>query len=105
MDSTLFIFLEILAFFFFLYGIERDNWQGFLILLSTVLFFALSIASFDIEKSYAFFNETSGAIVQQTFSKYDSTFAYLNSGLGLLSLAIGIIKVIVFKDSNNSMEE
>ena len=100
MDSTFFIFLEILAIFFFLYGIEKDNWQGFLIFLSVALFFALSLASFDIEKSYAFLNQTSGIIQHQTFSSYDSTYGYLNSGLGLLGLAIGLIKVIVFKDSN-----
>jgi hypothetical protein len=100
MDSTFFILLQILAFFFFIYGVEKDGtWKQFLIFVSTVLFFALSLASFNIEHSYAFLNESNGLIVQQTFLSYDSTFGYLNSGLGLLSLAIGFIKVIVFKDS------
>jgi glucan phosphoethanolaminetransferase (alkaline phosphatase superfamily) len=101
MDSTFFIFLELLAVFFFLFGVIREGtWQGFLIFLSTVFFFALSIASFDIEKTYAFLNQGTGEIVKQTFSSYDTTYAYLNSGLGLLSLAIGFIMVIVYRDSD-----
>lgn len=103
MDSIFFILLQLLAFFFFLYGAEKDGtWKQFLIFLSTVLFFALSLASFNIEKSYAFL-DSNGLIIQETFSSYDSTFAYLNSGLGLLSLSIGIIKVIVFKDSKEGL--
>lgn len=104
MDSTLFLFLQIIALSSLLYGIERNDWRGLLIFLSTALFFALSLASFDIEHSYAFLNETSGLVIQQTFSSYEPTYAYFNSGLGLLSLGIGIIKVIVFKDSNKQEE-
>lgn len=98
MDQTLFIFLEILGFFFFLFGIEKDSWECLLIFLSTALFFALSIASFDIERTYVITDAT------VTKSFYDETFAYLNSTMGLLSLGIGFIKSLNYKDSLNPQE-
>lgn len=103
MDSNFFLFLQLLAFFCFFYGIERDTWHGIMIFLSVALFFALSLAAYDIETTYAFLG-TTGEIVQHTSSKIDITYAYLNMGLGLLALSIGIIKLIVYRDSNKNTE-
>lgn len=105
MDHSLFFFLEILAFFWFIYGIERDSWQGLLIFLSAALFLALSLASFDIEKTYVFFNETSGETITTTTQQYSETYGYLNSTMALLSIALGMIKTIHYKSSLNSDTE
>ena len=101
MDHTLFFFLETLAFFWFIYGIERDGWHGLLIFLSSALFLALSLASFDIETTYVFFNETGGATVSTTLQNHDETYAYLNSTLALFSIALGIIKTINYNEKRN----
>lgn len=98
MDLTLYLFLEILAFFFFLYGIERDTWHGLLIFLSVALFFALSLASFNLERNYV----VADAVFTKSF--YDETFGYLNSGMGLLSLGIGFIRTLNYKQSINQIE-
>lgn len=99
MEQTFFLFLQVTAFFFFLYGIERDSWHGLLIFLSSALFLALSIASFDLENTYVLFNQTSGEIAQYTTTEYDSTYAYLNGVMGLFSIALGFIKTIAYKES------
>jgi hypothetical protein len=93
MDLTLYLFLEVLAFFFFIYGIERDTWHGLLIFLSVTFFFALSLASFNLEQNYV----VADAVL--TKSSYDETFGYLNSGMGLISLAIGFIRTLSYKES------
>jgi hypothetical protein len=99
MDQTFFIFLELAAFLIFFYGIERDGWHGLLIFLSAALFLALSIASFDIEKTIVLFNQTSGNIEQYTTTHYDTAYAYLNSIMGLLSIALGLIKTLAYNES------
>src|SRR5574344_1100870 len=99
MEQTFFLFLQITAFFFFLYGIERDSWHGLLIFLSSALFLALSIASFDIEKTYVLFNTSSGEIAQYTITQYDSIFGYLNGVMALFSIALGLIKTIAYQES------
>ncbi|AKB79116.1 hypothetical protein MSHOH_2633 [Methanosarcina horonobensis HB-1 = JCM 15518] len=99
MEQTFFLFLEITAFLIFFYGIERDSWHGLLIFLSSAIFLALSLASFDIEKIYVLFNETSGAIESYSTTQYDSVFGYLNSIMGLFSIALGLIKIIVYRES------
>jgi hypothetical protein len=101
MDSTLFIFLEIVSFSIFFYSLEKDNWQGLLIFLSTALFLPLSLASFDIEKFYAVYNATSGEISQYTITYYDSIYGYLNIIMALFSIAVGYIKTITFKAALN----
>ncbi len=99
MEQTFFLFLQITAFFFFLYGIERDGWHGLLIFFSSALFLALSVASFDIQTTHVLFNETAGEIAQYTTTQYDSTFGYLNGVMGLFSIALGFIKTIAYKES------
>lgn len=100
MDHTFFLFLELSAFAIFFYGIERDNWHGLLIFLSTALFLALSLASFNIEKTDILYNSTSGAIEAFTVSQYDEALGWLNTVLGLLSGSIGIIKTFYFMHSS-----
>lgn len=99
MEQTFFLFLQLSAFLIFFYGIERDGWHGLLIFLSSALFLALSIASFDIEKTYVFLNPTSGEIAQYTTTHYDSTFGYMNTVMGLFSIALGFIKTVAYKES------
>lgn len=101
MDFSLFLFLELLAFFWFLYGIERDSWQGLLIFLSAALFLALSLASFDIEKTYVFLNATGAGTVTTTTTQYSEAYGYLNSTMALFSVALGIIKTIHYKSAMN----
>lgn len=93
MDLTLYLFLELLAFFFFIYGIERDSWHGLLIFLSFTFFLALSLASFNLEQNYVV------ADTVLTKNYYDETYGYLNSGMGLITLSIGIIKTITYKET------
>lgn len=95
MDQTLFIFLELLGVFFFIYSLEKDSWECLLIFLATALFFALSLASFDIEKTFVIGETT------VTKSYFDEAYGYLNSGLGLLTLAIGFIRTLNYKESLN----
>jgi hypothetical protein len=102
MDSTFFLFFETAAFLIFFYSIERDSWQGLLVFLSLALFLALSLASYDITYSDAFFNETSGEIVRNTASSYDIATSFVNEGMALLSLAIGVIKALLYKETYNS---
>jgi hypothetical protein len=99
MEQTFFLFLQITAFFFFLYGIERDSWHGLLIFLSSALFLALSLASFDIQTTHVLFNETSGEIAQYTVTAYDTTYAYINGVMGLFSIALGVIKTVAYKET------
>jgi len=99
MEQTFFLFLQIAAFFFFLYGIERDSWHGLLIFLSSALFLALSLSSFNIENTHVLFNQTSGEIAQYTVTTYDTTYAYLNGVMALFSIALGFIKTIAYKES------
>ncbi len=102
MDSTFFLFFETAAFLIFFYSIERDSWQGLMIFLSMALFLALSLASYDITYSDVFLNETSGEIVRNTASSYDIAISYINEGMALLSLAIGVIKGLLYKETYNS---
>lgn len=87
---------EITALLIFFYSIEKDTYQGLLIFLSTALFLVCSLAAFDIEKTFVLFNQTSGMIESYKATQYDSTIAYLNGGLALLSAATGIIKTLIY---------
>lgn len=99
MEQTFFLFLQITAILIFFYGIERDGWHGLLIFLSSALFLALSLSSFDIEKTYVLFNTSSGEIAQYTTTQYDSTFGYLNGVMALFSIALGFIKTVAYRES------
>lgn len=105
LDFSLFLFLQVSAFLIFFYSIERDSWQGTLIFLSTALFLALSLASFDIEKTTVLYNASSGAIEAYTVSNYDEAYGYLNGFMGLFSGALGFVKVLYYKDSRKEKLE
>lgn len=108
MDHTFFLLFEISALAIFFYCIEKDTYQGLMIFFSTALFLVLSLAAFDLEKTFVLFNSTSGAIESYKVTQYDSTIAYLNGGLALISAAVGIIKTIIYAQTqltNNTEEE
>ncbi|MCQ1534838.1 hypothetical protein FTO70_03855 [Methanosarcina sp. KYL-1] len=105
MDQPLFLFLQAAAFLIFFYTIERDTWHGLLIFLSTALFLALSLASFNIETYHVFLNESTSTIIEHTHQVYDPGYAYLNVGMVLLSGSLGIIKAITFRDSRIQEDE
>jgi hypothetical protein len=105
MDSTFFLFFEIAAFLIFFYSLEAGEWRGLLVFLAMALFLALSIASYDITYSDVFFNETSGEIVQHTGSTYDISISLINEGMALLSLSIGVIKSLIYRETYNSSNQ
>lgn len=80
----------------FFYSLEKDTYQGLLIFLSTAFFLICSLAAFDIDKTFVLYNNTSGAIESYKVSQFDTTIAYLNGGLALISAAIGVLKTIIY---------
>lgn len=105
MDSTFFLFFETTALLTFFYSIERDTWHGLLIFLSFALFTALSLASFDITQTQAIYNATAGEIAKSTVSYYDPVIAYINEGMAALSFTIGVIKILLYKDTFSTTNE
>ncbi len=105
MDSTFFLFFETAAFLIFFYAIEKDSWQGLMIFLSLAIFLSLSLASYNITQTDAFLNQTSGEIVRNTAQTYDIAIAYINEGMALLSLCIGIIKSMLYKETYNTSNQ
>ncbi len=83
------------ALLFFLYAAGQRDWRGSFFGISAVLFIGLALASWNIETTYVFFNETSGQVVTYTISDYSIVNSFFTLGMGLISIALMIYKVFV----------
>jgi hypothetical protein len=83
-----------MAFLIFLYSAGQRDWRGSLFGVAAVMFFGLTMASWNIESTYVFFNETSGKIVTYTYTDYSTATSYLCLGMGMLSIVLLFFKVI-----------
>ncbi|MDI9395800.1 MAG: hypothetical protein QM426_10500 [Euryarchaeota archaeon] len=84
---------------------EKDTYQGLFIFLSTALFLICSIAAFDIERTYVLFNSSSSAIEHYKITQHDSVIGYLNGGLALISAAVGVIKILIYAQTQARTED
>ncbi len=128
MILELLIGLEIIAFLFLALGIlpfkkmsENENLplvnKVIFIFVSAIIFFSLAISAVSYDYTYCFVNETSinvagnSTISTATCAEYnieDQGVAYLNYGMGIISILVGIILLIVVALSKNDqhyMEE
>lgn len=70
MDFTFFLFLEVLAIFFLLYGMSFKYYdvRAGLVFISTLLFYMLSIASYHITKDFAVAVTNNSSTVGSTYT-------------------------------------
>jgi len=93
MDYLLYYFWLTAAFLIFFYSAGQRDWRGTFFAISAALFLGLAFASWDIETTYVFYNETSGEIITYTRSDYSQVNSYLCLGMGMLSIALTLFKI------------